>query len=813
MWALPAKFLLRNRIGIIIAISLITAFMAYKAINVELSYELAQMLPASDSTFVKYTNFKKMFGEDGNVFVVGIKNDKIFEKDQFNALYNLCNEIKKKDGIEEVVSITRNINIYKNDSTKKFEFRQIVSHELDSQQEADSIKNVIFSLPFYSGFLFNDERNSFLVAITLNKLKLNDKSRESLIMELKSMVEVYKAKYNSEVHYSGLPYIRTVTTQKVKSELILLIILSFLIAALIMILFFKSKRVVFSSLILVVISIIWTLGTISLFGYKISILTGVIPSLLVIIAIENCIYLVNKYHWEYKLHGNKAKAISRVVKKIGFATFITNVTTAAGFATFIFTSNSLLKEFGVIASINVMIEYIISITLIPVIFSYLAPPKLKHVEHLENKRINFIIDQVKKIVFTKRTVVYYVTGLFLICCVLGISQIKTSGKVVDDIKADDPIYIDLKFFENNFHGVMPFEISIDTKKKNGVMKMSTINKIEKLQKVLAEFPQFSKPLSLAEFSKFMKQAFYNGDSSFYNLPNNNEKDFILSYLPTNLKGGKNLLHPFIDSTKRYTRLSVQMADVGTNEMNLINAKLKPKIDSIFDPDKYNVIVTGNSVVYTKGTAFLIRNLIESVLFGILLISLIIALVFSSYRMVIIAMLCNLIPLIITAAIMGFANIPVKPSTLIVFSVALGISIDNAILFLSKYRNELKLNNGNLNLSVTNALNETGISMIYSSIVVVLGFGVFMVSGFGGTKALGMLISITLFLALFFNIIVLPSLILTLDKIITTKSFKKPIIEIYDEDDNNENIGKISTDQLFVDETLEKNHKVYSKTEN
>jgi hypothetical protein len=755
--------------------------MAYKAVTVQLSYELAKMLPLSDSTSIKYDVFKERFGEDGNVFAVGIRNEKIFEKDQFNALYNLCADIKKMDGIEEVVSIARTVNISKNDSIKKFEFHPLVTRALTTQAETDSVKNLIFSLPFYNGLLYNKSANTYLVAITLDKTKLNDKSREGLIMDIKDKIETYREKTNSEVHYSGLPYIRTVTTQKVKHELILFIILSLIIAAVIMILFFKSTKVVFSSLILVVISIIWTLGTISLLGYKISILTGVIPSLLVIIAIENCIYLINKYHWEYKLHGNKVKALSRVVKRIGFATLMTNMTTATGFAAFIFTSNAILREFGVIASINVMIEYIMSITLIPIIFSYWAPPTSKHTDHLENKRLTNIIDSIKTIVFTKRKLVYIITGMFILGCIYGISRMKTSGKVVDDIKTDDPIYVDLKFFEKNFKGVMPFEISIDTKKKNGVMKLSTITKIDKLQKELDSFPQFSKPLSLAEFVKFSKQAFYGGDSSFYKLPNNNEKDFILSYLPTKIKGKKNMIHSFLDSTKRYTRISVQMADIGTKEMNLIESKLRPKIDSIFDPKKYDVTITGNSVVYTKGTSFLIDNLVESVLFGILLISLIVAVVFTSYRMVVIAMICNLIPLMVTAAIMGYAGIPVKPSTLIVFSVALGISIDNAILFLSKYRNELKFTNGDIKLSVTNALDEAGISMIYTSIVLVLGFGVFMVSGFGGTQALGMLISLTLFIALFFNIIVLPSLIITLDKIITTRSFKQPIIEIYDEE--------------------------------
>ena len=779
MWTFLVRLILRNRLGIIITISILTGFMAYKALTVQLSYELARMLPYSDSTSIKYEIFKDRFGEDGNVFAVGVKNDKLFEKDQFNSLYDLCNNIKQLSGIEEVVSITRTVNIIKNDSIKKFEFRSLVSRKPNSQAEVDSVKKLIFSLPFYNGLLYNKREHIYLIAITLDKNKLNDKSREGLIMDIKSMIDEYQEKTKSEVHYSGLPYIRTVTTQKIKSELFLFIILSLLIAIVIMILFFKSTRVVFSSLILVVISIIWTLGTISLFGYKITILTGVIPSLLVIIAIENCIYLINKYHWEYKLHGNKVKALSRVVKRIGFATLMTNLTTATGFATFIFTSSEILKEFGVVASINVMVEYIISIMLIPIIFSYLPPPEEKQIKHLDNKKVNMVIESIKTLVFNRRKLVYIITGIFMLGCVYGISKMKTSGKVVDDIKTNDPIYTDLKFFEKNFHGVMPFEISIDTKKKNGVMKLSTISKIDKLQRELDSFPEFSRPLSLVEFVKFSKQAFYNGDSSFYVMPNNNEKDFILSYLPTSIKGKKNMIHSFIDSTKRYTRISVQMADIGTKEMKRIQAKLKPKIDSIFDPKKFDVTITGNSVVYTMGTDYLIDNLIESVLFGILLISVIVALVFTSYRMVFIAMVCNLIPLMITAAIMGYGHIPVKPSTLIVFSVALGISIDNAILFLSKYRNELKFTNGDIKLSVEKALNETGISMIYTSIVLVLGFGVFIVSGFGGTQALGMLISMTLFLALFFNIIVLPSLILSLDKFITTRSFKQPILEIYD----------------------------------
>lgn len=383
----------------------------------------------------------------------------------------------------------------------------------------------------------------------------------------------------------------------------------------------------------------------------------------------------------------------------------------------------------------------------------------------------------------RRNLIYGIAGGLVLIGLVGISMMKTSGKIVDDFQKDDPIYLDLKFFENNFGGVMPFEISIDTKKKNGVMAGSTLDKINELQKMVNTYPEFSKPLSIAELFKFSKQAYFGGDSSMYSMPNNVEKGFIMGYLPKNKNGKKNnLLNSFLDSTKRYTRVSFQMADIGTKHMDSLMAKIHPQIDSIFSPAKYNVSVTGNSVVYARGTNFLIHNLFESVIIAIVLISLLMALLFSSLRMILVSMIPNIIPLLITAAIMGFAGIPIKPSTIIVFSIALGISVDNAIQYLSRYRHELKVTKGAIKQSAINALHEAGFSMIYTSIVLVLGFSVFIVSGFGGTQALGILISTTLLIAMFFNIMVLPSLLLTLDKRLASKDFIEPIVEIYDDED-------------------------------
>jgi uncharacterized protein len=757
--------------------------MAFMATRVQLSYEMAKMLPADDSLSVQYSSFKKRFGEDGNVLVIGAINPNIFKLEEFNAWYDLGNDLKKIEGIEAVVSLSRTLNLVKNDSLRQFGFDQIVKNRPTSQAEVDSIHNILKSLKFYEGFVYNSKTNACLMAITLDRKKLNDKSRITLVNEIRTVAEQYRLRHGLTLHYSGLPYIRTVTTQKVKKELYIFIILSILISAFILFLFFKSIKVVLSSLVVVAVSIIWVLGTTALFHYKITILTGVIPSLIVIIAIENCIYIVNKYHWEYRSHGNKVLALSRVVQRIGFASLMTNAATATGFAAFILVSNQMLKEFGVITSLNIMLEYLLCITLLPIIFSYIDPPEAKHLKHLDNAFFGKLLEKIIYLINYKRPAIYITAAAFLIISMLGISLIKTSGKVVDDLQHNDPIYVDLKFFERNFGGVMPFEISIDTKKKNGVMRLSTVEKIDEVQQVIMAHPEFSRPLSTAELMKFAKQAYFNGNPERYELPNNQEKNFILSYFPKKIEGRKNVLRSFVDSTKQFTRISFQMADVGTKQMNRLVADIRPRIDSIFNPSDYNVQITGNSVVYARGTEFLIRNLFQSVAIAIVMISLLMALLFSSARMIVVSMVPNIIPLLTTAAIMGFADIPIKPSTIIVFSIALGISVDNAIQYLSRYRHELKVLNGNIKESAIGALHEAGFSMIYTSIVLVLGFSVFIVSGFGGTQALGILISTTLFIAMFFNVMVLPSLLLTLDKHAVTKAFEsEPIIEIYNEAD-------------------------------
>jgi hypothetical protein len=762
-------------------ITVLTVIMGWQARKVGISYEFAQMLPAKDSTNILYQEFKEIFGEDGAVMFIGITDSSIFELDRFNSWYDLTYRIRSIKGVAEVLSIAKVYQLIKNDSLKQFEFQLIVQEKPGTQEELDSLKDLILGQPFYESLLYNRQSQATLMMVTLDKSELNTRARFQLIEQVKTAGDEFSTRNDVKVHYSGLPYIRTKTTEILQKEIIQFIIIALLIATFILFLFFRSVRAAASTMLIVIINVVWTLGVIVLLGYKITVLTGILPPLIVIIVVENCIFLLNKYHHEFRLHGNKIRALSRTVQRISSANLMTNATTAAGFATFMITGNKILVEFGIVASINIMFAYILSLFLVPIIFSFLPDLKERHHRHLDSGFVGGMILGIVNIVQRRRNLIYIVTVGIVLAGISGIALLKTTGRIVDDISHKDVLYKDLAFLEENFGGAMPFEISIDSRKKKGVMRLQTINKIAQFQDSLKAYPEFSRSLSIADVMKFSRQAFFSGESRYYELPNSQEVNFMFRYMPKTSGQKRTIINSFIDTNIQVTRISTQMANIGTREIKRIRDDLKPKLDQIFPPEDYTTHITGTSMVYLEGNRYMVKNLAQSLILAIILITGLMALLLSSFRMILVSMIPNLVPLVMTAGMMGFLNIPIKPSTILVFSIALGISVDNAIHFLSRYRLFLIQNNWNIKDAVLSALKETGYSMTYSSIVLVFGFSIFSTSSFGGTQALGYLITFTLLMALLCNLFLLPSLLLTLDKRITTRRFREPMVDIFDEE--------------------------------
>lgn len=785
-WSRLSRFILKRRYLILVIIAAITVFLASQTQYMRFSYTEANLLPTNHKVNVEYDKFLKLFGEEGNLIILAVEDVKLFTPKNFNDWNHLTKNLNQFSEVDFTVSIGDIKELKKNVDEEKFDFVPLYTDEPKTQEEIVKIKTELFeNLPFYDNILFNKKTGTIRSVIYLKKDIVNTPARKEFIFNvLNPAIEKFEADSNIDVRVSGMPYIRTMNAQNIIDEIGIFVGLALAVTALIFFFFFRSVRATMITLLVVGICVIWAFGFIGLFRYEISVLMALIPPLIIVIGVPNAIFLINKYQQEVKKHGNQAKSLQRVISKVGNATLMTNVTTAFGFSTFIFTKSQLLREFGIVASINIIGIFLVALFLIPIVYSFLPLPKEKHLKHLERRWIEALVKRIESIVRNHRIAVYATTIVLIIVSMIGVFMIKVSGSIIEDMPKGEQFFKDIVFFEEEFGGIMPLEIIIDTKKEKGVMNLGTLKRMDKLEETIDEIPQLSKSISVLNIVKYSKQAFYGGDPKFYQLPTNQEKNWILSYAK-NATSNTNLLDSYVDTTGRYARITTFMKDIGTDKMEVIEERLQQKIDKEFPKENYEVTMTGKALVFLKGTNYLINNLIISLALAIILIAGFMAFMFRSFKMILISLIPNMFPLLITAGLMGYLGIPLKPSTILVFSIAFGISVDDTIHFLAKYRQELKANNWRIKISVYNALHETGISMFYTSIVLFFGFLVFTVSSFGGTIALGGLVSITLLFAMASNLLLLPSLLLSLEKNIANKEdFKEPTLSILDSEDEN-----------------------------
>ena len=785
-WEFVARIILRNRILILSLVALFTVFMALQWKNMRFSFSEANLLPKDHPVNLAYDDFLAKFGEEGNLVVIGIDDEDLFEPQKFAAWKTFMDSLGNSKEVELIVSVDRLVRLSKNDSLQTFELIPFIDPKaiLTKAYLKSKSEELFNELVFYDGLVYSKKNRKIRAAIYLDKAIVNTIERKQFIeQQLMPFVNQFKEKTGATLYVSGMPYIRTLNAATISGEIGLFVGAALGITSLIFFLFFRSFRATLISMLVVIVGVMWAFGTLGLLGFEITVLTAIIPPLIIVIGIPNCIFLINKYQQEIKNHGNQARSLQRVISKVGNATLMTNLTTAAGFATFIVTDSDLLSEFGIVASLNIVLLFILCLLVIPIVYSFMPLPKDKHLEHLNKEYTHVFVEWLVQMVKNKRITIYVVAITFLIISLIGIFQIKVTGSLLEDMPKNTAFFKDIKFFEESFDGILPVEIMIDAQRPKRVMKLPFLQKIDQLQGVIDEIPELSKPMSVVNLIKYAKQTYYNNNVEYYELPTSQEQGFILRYAKNATKNSpQNLMKNYVDSTGQYARITTFMKDIGTDKMIKIEEKLQENIHKIFPPEQYNVTVTGKALVFQKGTSFLVDNLVVSLLFAILLISIFMAFLFRSFKMIIISLIPNLLPLLITAGLMGYLDVPIKPSTILVFSIAFGISVDDTIHFLAKYRQELKANHWKIRRSVFSALRETGVSMFYTSIVLFFGFSVFMISSFGGTVALGGLVSITLVLAMLSNLLLLPALLLSLEKTIANeKEFLEPIIDILSEE--------------------------------
>ena len=790
-WDYIASRILRNRVFLLLLVLLFTIFMSFQWKNMRFTFTEANLLPDDHEVNIQYNSFLEKFGEEGNLVVLGFKDKNFFTEKNYKAWEKFVSEIKKDKATELTLSIEDLRVLEKDTIAQKFKLVPFINNDSISDNYLKTKEKEFYNdLPFYEGMLFNKESGAVRFAIYMDKKIVNTPARKAFIEKHLSQekISAFEKETGLDLRVSGMPYIRTLNANSIISEIGLFVGAALGITSLLFFFFFRSFRATMISMFVVIIGVMWSFGTLGLLNYEITVLTAIIPPLIIVIGIPNCIFLINKYQQEIKNHGNKAKSLQRVISKVGNATLMTNLTTAAGFGTFIFTDSKLLSEFGIVASLNIVFLFILCLIIIPIVYSYMPMPKEKHLAHLGKNYMAAFINWIENTIRHHRVAVFSTAIGILVLGIIGIYQITVSGSIIEDMPKKAPFFKDIVFYEKEFDGVMPLEIVVDTKRPKGALKSVTLKRIEELQETIIEIPELSKPVSIVNLVKYSKQAYYNGNPEFYELPTKQEEAFILSYIKNSTqKGNENMLKSYVDSTGQYARITTFMRDIGTDKMQKIEERLQDKINHIFPKERYEVSLTGKAYVFEKGTHYLIDNLVQSLLFAIVLISLLMAYMFRSFKMIIVSLLPNILPLVMTAGLMGFLGIPIKPSTILVFSIAFGISVDDTIHFLAKYRQELKANDWKIKRSVYSTLKEAGISMFYTSVVLFFGFSVFTLSDFGGTVALGGLVATTLLFAMLSNLILLPALLLSLDKTIANQQeFLEPTLDILAEDIEEEN---------------------------
>jgi len=786
-WESVARLILRNRITILIFLLAVTSFWVSQWKYMRFTFTEANLLPDQHEENIRYNDFLDLFGEDGNVMVLALQDQDLFSKGKFEAWNKLSKKLGTYPEIDFVLSLENLSTLSKNTRKKKFEMIPFLSIKPETKETYALLKQKLFKeLPFYENLIFNKKTQTVRSAVYMKNEIVNSAQRKAFIYDVFiPSIEKFEEENNVNVRVSGMPYIRTLNAQNIVDEIGIFVLGAMGITSLIFFLFFRSIRTTVISMVIVLFGVVWALGTLGWMGYEITVLTALIPPLIIVIGIPNCIFLINKYQQEVAKHGNQVKSLQQVIIKIGNVTLMTNLTTASGFATFILTDSKLLTEFGIIASINVIGIFILSLLLIPIIYSFMPLPNQKHLNHLKNKSIDSFVNWMEKNVRYRRINTYIISLILLIGSIIGIYQIRISGSILEDMPQKKEFFKDILFFDKEFNGVVPLEILINTQRKNGVVKLPTLKRMDELGQSIDAIPELSKSISVVNAIKYAKQAYYNGNPNYYKLPTAQENNFVFSYFDSS-KQGDALMRNYVDSTGQYARMTTFMKDIRTERMEEIKFELEKEIKKIFPENRYDIQLTGKSLIFLKGTKYLIKNLILSLSLAILLIALFMAYLFRSFKMILISLIPNILPLLVTAGMMGFLGIPIKPSTILVFSIAFGISVDDTIHFLAKYRQELIESKWKIQRSIYAALRETGVSMFYTSIVLFFGFSVFMISEFGGTVALGGLVSATLLFAMLANLILLPSLLISLERTVSNENvMKKPKLQILEQKESKE----------------------------
>lgn len=734
---------------VVSVVILLTVFFAFQLPKTTLNYNFEEFFPAQDEETDFFFSHRALFESDNDFILIAVERENGIFDQEF---------LKKVNAYAKALDTLPNVQFTRDITNEKETF--IYSGGSTGQRpyiHLDSLNFLRDSLNIYKNKeLINTLVNAKGTAVSIflrHKDFLSKKKSEQLVADVKAVSNEFDFE---NVRFAGrsvgqLYYVNTMIT-----EMTTYVGMSILLVIVFLIISFKSLWGLMVPQIVIVGSMIWIVGIMALIGKPINILLIVLPSIMFVVAMSDVIHLMSKYLELLRSGLSKLDAIKTSFKEIGMATFLTSLTTSIGFFSLLFVNVIPIQDFGLYTGIGVLIAFVITYSTLPFLF-YLT--KIPEVGKRDDR--NFwkpIMRKVFLITMRNRKIIPWIGIIVTVVFAYGASLIVVNNFIMDDVSEESTVKQDFDYFDSKFGGVRPFELAITLKDSTESMwSIERLKEIEKVEKYLINEYKVNVNTSLVQYLSILNRASYAGNTDYFEVTDS-KTDLRRYKRMLKIADQGKFIRSVLDSTENTTRINGGVPDWGNIKATEENEKFYAFLKKENLEEHLKIHVTGTAHLLDRNMSYMSSSLVEGLAFAIIVVSILMALLYRSFRMLIISIIPNVIPLIVIAGIMGYFGINLKITTAIIFTISFGIAIDDTIHFLSNFKLELKKGKSKI-YALKSTYLGTGKAIVLTSAILVGGFSMLLMSSFMGTYYMGLMICITLVVAVLSDLFILPLLLL------------------------------------------------------
>ena len=747
-----ASIILRYRILFLVLIGLLTGLFGYYAIESKTDNSIEVWLKRNDPKLDYYYDFIDKFGDD-EFLIIAMDGDDLFTGKKIKLINDIATRLESVKGVRSVISLA---SVYKDKLSAPY-FKEVLKRN-KARSVLDVFEEKILDDPMYVNNIISSDGETTAIIATV--AKGSPEARKELVKETREILSAVETENSmKEFFLAGPSIVNTELDRMSQNDMKTFTPVMFAVALVILVILFKNISGVLIPAITIGINIMWTVGLFVIFGNKMNMVSGMLIPLVFIISLATTVHILNRFYLEVALSGDKRESILKTLRHICVPCFLTCVTTSIGFLSLVVSDVTPVKTTGIFMAAGIMMSFFVCITLVPGMLS-LFPERMsrpfmniKKDRSSSNKEFQGIYGFIGKFVRNNTIYVFFISLVFVGVAIYGVTKIDAESSIFESFPESSEITRSTEHIEQELMGLIPMDIVVDAGNTGSVFQPDVLMKMEKLQDYLKGIPEVTKSVSVVDYVKYLNKLLNkdNPDSPVVT------KDKAIDYVKLASLHGDSIVAGLYTEDYNEGRVSVRMKNVGSSRYKLIVNDIERFIKENF-PLSVSCAITGIVPLLMDMQGYLIESQIKTFTLAFILIFICIALLLKSTRIGMMSMIPNLVPIAITLGVMGYVGINLDVATIMIASVAIGISVDDTIHFLYRFKEEFK-KDGDHYLAIQRTLSGVGRALIFTTVVATCGFLVFCLSSFKAIQYFGLLTGITMVSALVADLFILPSCIL------------------------------------------------------